>query len=162
MILRGKAHKYGENIDTDAIFPARYLNITDAKELAKHCMEDLDPEFVKRVRPGDFIVARGNFGSGSSREHAPLSIKANGVSCIIADSFARIFFRNSINLALPPLECAEAAEITESGDEMEVNLSTGKIINHTKGQTFTANRYPQFMMDIINAGGLVAYTRETI
>ncbi len=142
MTMRGKAHKYGVNIDTDAIIPACYLNITDAEELAKYCMENLDPEFTKRVRPGDFIVARSNYGCGSSWEHAPLSIKANGISCVIADSFARIFFRNSINIALPLLECAESAMITETGDEIEVDLNTGIIVNHTKGQTFTVNRHP--------------------
>lgn len=162
MIMRGKAHKYGVNIDTDQILPGRYLNLTDPAELGKHCMENLDPEFVKRVRPGDVIVARSNYGCGSSREHAPVAIKANGISCCIADSFARIFFRNSINIGLPLLECAEAAEITEMGDELEVDLASGRITNVSKGKTFQANQYPDFMMEIIEDGGLIAHTSKTM
>lgn len=162
MIMRGKAHKYGENIDTDAILPGRHLNIADPKELAQHCMEDFDPSFRSRVTPGDILVARKNYGCGSSREHAPVAIRANGIACIIADSFARIFYRNAMNLALPLIECAALAEITETGDDVEVDLRRGLAINHTKKKTFSFNSYPGFMMDIIDAGGLTAYTRDSI
>jgi 3-isopropylmalate/(R)-2-methylmalate dehydratase small subunit len=157
--LRGKVHKYGANVDTDAIIPARYLNVSEAEELAQHCMEDIDAEFLGRVQPGDIIVATTNFGCGSSREHAPLAIKAAGVSCVIAQSFARIFFRNAINIGLPLLECAGADEI-DAGDELEVELQKGEIKDITKDKVYKAEPYPDFMMDIISAGGLVEYTRK--
>ena len=162
MKLRGKVHKYGADVNTDVIIPARYLNTYDVEELAGHCMEDIDREFVARVRPGDFIMASTNFGSGSSREHAPLAIKACGVSCVIAQSFARIFFRNSVNIGLPLLECAAAIEGTDHGDTLEVDLTSGEISNVSKGRTYTANPYPEFMMGIISAGGLVEYTRKRL
>jgi 3-isopropylmalate/(R)-2-methylmalate dehydratase small subunit len=162
MTIRGKAHKYGENIDTDAILPGRYLNLSSAEELGKHCMENLDPEFRNRVKEGDLIVARKNYGCGSSREHAPVAIKANGIACVIADSFARIFFRNSINLALPLVDCAEVAAITETGDELEVDLEKGTVTNKTKGQSFSFKSYPESMMKIVDAGGLIEYTRKTM
>jgi len=162
MKLKGKVHKFGSNIDTDAIVPARYLNISEPSELAKHCMEDIDSEFLTKIKPGDIIVATTNFGCGSSREHAPLAIKACGVSCVIAQSFARIFFRNAINIGLPLLECAEAAKETEAGDTLEVDLSRGEINNISKHKTFMASSYPEFMMGIINAGGLVEYTKKKL
>jgi 3-isopropylmalate/(R)-2-methylmalate dehydratase small subunit len=162
MSMRGHVHKYGANVDTDAIIPARYLNINDAQELAKHCMEDIDAGFVGRVQPGDVIVATTNFGCGSSREHAPLCIKAAGVSCVIAKSFARIFYRNSINIGLPILECDEAVEGTEAGDELEVELESGTIRDLTKGKTFQAKPYPEFMLELMRAGGLVEYTRRRL
>jgi 3-isopropylmalate/(R)-2-methylmalate dehydratase small subunit len=158
--LKGKVHKYGANLDTDAIIPARYLNLSEAEELAQHCMEDVDPEFLTRVKPGDIIVADSNFGCGSSREHAPLAIKAAGVSCIIAKSFARIFFRNSINIGLPLLESVETVDGTEAGDILD--LATGEINNVTRGMTFIAEPYPDFMMGIVNAGGLVEYTKKKL
>lgn len=160
MKLKGKVHKYGANVDTDVIIPARYLNVSNPEELAKHCMEDIDGEFINRVRLGDFIVATTNFGCGSSREHAPVAIKACGVSCVIASSFARIFFRNAVNIGLPLLECAEAVTETDDGDTLEVDLSSGKINNTSKHKTFTATPYPEFMMGIINAGGLIEYTKN--
>jgi len=155
-------HKYGANVNTDAIIPARYLNISDPAELARHCFEDIDADFVKRVQPGDIIVATTNFGSGSSREHAPLAIKASGVNCIIAQSFARIFFRNAINIGLPILECAEAAGKTELGDILEVELATGEISNVTRGLIFKAEPYPDFMLELISAGGLIEHTKRKI
>ena len=161
-MLKGKVHKYGANVDTDAIIPARYLNVSDPKELAKHCMEDIDEDFVKRVKPGDIIMATTNFGCGSSREHAPLAIKASGVSCVIAKSFARIFFRNAINIGLPLLECDEAVDKTDAGDILEIDLSSGKIHNLTKGLTFSAKPYPDFMSELISAGGLIEYTRKRL
>ena len=151
----GKVHKYGDNVDTDVIIPARYLNSADPKELAQHCMEDIDKDFVNNVKEGDIMVAVQNFGCGSSREHAPLSIKASGISCVIASTFARIFYRNAINIGLPILECAEAAENIDSGDEVEVDFDTGVITNKTKNQTYKAQPFPDFMKDIINAGGLL-------
>lgn len=151
----GKVHKYGDNVDTDVIIPARYLNSADPKELAQHCMEDIDKDFVNNVKEGDIMVAVQNFGCGSSREHAPLSIKASGISCVIASTFARIFYRNAINIGLPILECAEAAENIDSGDEVEVDFDTGIITNKTKNQTYKAQPFPDFMKDIINAGGLL-------
>jgi len=157
--LRGKVHKYGANVDTDAIIPARYLNISEPKELARHCMEDIDAEFLARVQPGDIIIADTNFGCGSSREHAPVAIKAAGISCVIAKSFARIFFRNAINIGLPLLDCAEAVDSTGAGDILEVDLTTGEIKNTTRGKTFVAEPYPDFMMGIIKAGDLVEYTK---
>ncbi len=162
MKLRGKVHKYGANVDTDAIIPARYLNISDAAELAKYCMEGIDPDFVSRVQPGDIIVAGTNFGCGSSREHAPLCIKAAGVSCVIAASFARIFYRNAINIGLPILECEEAAQASEAGDILDVELATGEIVNITKSVAFQAKPYPEFMLGLIAAGGLVEYTKRRI
>ena len=161
-LLRGKVHKYRANVDTDAIIPARYLNVSDSAELAKHCMEDIDKDFVKRVQPGDIIMATTNFGCGSSREHAPLAIKASGISCIVAKSFARIFFRNAINIGLPLLECQGAVDKTEAGDVLEVELSSGKIKNLTRGITFTAKPYPDFMAELILVGGLIEYTKKRL
>jgi len=161
-MLKGNVHKYGENVDTDAIIPARYLNTSDPAELAKHCMEDIDADFVKRHKTGDIIVATTNFGCGSSREHAPLSIKASGISCVIAKNFARIFFRNAINIGLPLLECEEAPDNINMGDVVEVDLASGKIKNLTNGKTFTAKPYPDFMAGIINAGGLIEYTKKRL
>jgi 3-isopropylmalate/(R)-2-methylmalate dehydratase small subunit len=160
--LRGKVHKYGADVNTDVIIPARYLNVYDPAELAQHCMEDLDPEFLKKVKPGDIIVAGSNFGCGSSREHAPLAIKAAGISCVIAKSFARIFYRNALNTGLPILECEEAVDKTQAGDTLEVELSTGEIVNITRGLTFKAKPYPDFMLGLINAGGLIEYTKRKI
>jgi 3-isopropylmalate/(R)-2-methylmalate dehydratase small subunit len=162
MILKGQVHKYGANVDTDVIIPARYLNISDPLELAKHCMEDIDAQFLKKMKKGDIIVADTNFGCGSSREHAPLAIKTAGVSCVIAKSFARIFFRNAINIGLPLLESVEAVDETTNGDVLEVDLSTGKIKNITNGKTFSAKPYPEFMAELINAGGLVEYTKKRL
>ena len=162
MKLKGKVHKYGANVDTDAIIPARYLNVSDPDQLAAHCMEDIDIDFVKNVKPGDIIVADSNFGCGSSREHAPVAIKASGVSCVIARSFARIFFRNAINIGLPLLESDEAVDSTEPGDVLEVDLTSGQVTNVTKKRTFTSEPYPDFMMGIVNAGGLVEYTRKKL
>ena len=161
-MLKGKVHKYGANIDTDAIIPARYLNLSEPDELARYCMEDIDPEFVTRVQPGDIIVATTNFGCGSSREHAPMAIKRSGISCVIAKSFARIFFRNSINIGLPLLECDEAVDNTEAGDILEVDLSTGKIKNLTNQMEFTARPYPSFMAELIAAGGLIEHTKQRL
>ena len=161
-MLKGKVHKYGADVDTDVIIPARYLNLSEPAELAKHCMEDIDKDFVKRVKPGDIIMATTNFGCGSSREHAPLAIKASGISCIIAKSFARIFFRNALNIGLPLLECDNAVAQTEAGDILEVDLSSGQIKNRTKGKTFTAKPYPDFMAELISAGGLVEYTKKRL
>ena len=162
MKLKGKVHKFGANVDTDAIIPARYLNLSEPKELAQHCMEGIDSEFLAKVEAGGIIMAETNFGCGSSREHAPLAIKAAGISCVIARSFARIFFRNAINIGLPLLECGEAVENTADGDILEVDLATGEIVNTTRGKTFVAEPYPDFMMGIINAGGLVEYTRKKL
>jgi 3-isopropylmalate/(R)-2-methylmalate dehydratase small subunit len=159
MILSGSVHKYGDHIDTDVIIPARMLNNPDPKFLAEHCMEDIDREFVARVKPGDIMVGGLNFGCGSSREHAPVAIKAAGISCVIAKNFARIFFRNAINIGLPVLECPEAAADAEAGDELSVDLERGAIENKRTGRTYTAAPFPPFMQNIINAGGLVAYTR---
>jgi 3-isopropylmalate/(R)-2-methylmalate dehydratase small subunit len=162
MKLRGKVHKYGSNVDTDAIIPARYLNVSDPAELARHCMEGIDPEFAGKVQPGDIIMADANFGCGSSREHAPLAIKAAGVSCVIAKSFARIFFRNAINIGLPILECDRAPDETQPGDEMEVELETGEIRNLTRNLVFRARPYPDVMLELIEAGGLVEHTRRKL
>ena len=161
-MLKGKVYKYGADVDTDAILPARYLSLSEPGELAKHCMEDIDKDFVKRVQPGDIIMATTNFGCGSSREHAPLAIKAAGISCIIAKTFARIFFRNAINIGLPLLECDEAVDKTEAGDILEVDLTRGKIKNLTSGMVFTAKPYPDFMAELIAAGGLIEYTKNRL
>ena len=161
MKLKGKAHKYGANVDTDAIIPARYLNVSEPAELAAHCMEDVDEEFLKRVKPGDMVVATTNYGCGSSREHAPIALKAAGVSCVIAQSFARIFFRNAIDIGLPLLECTMADRI-DAGDELEVTLETGEIKDITKRKTYNAEPYPDFMMELVSAGGLVDYTKKRI
>lgn len=157
MKAEGKVFKYGDNVDTDVIIPARYLNTSDPEELAKHCMEDIDSEFVKKVSKGDIIVADKNFGCGSSREHAPLSIKASGVSCVIAETFARIFYRNSINIGLPIIECAEAAKRIEADDIVEVDFDSGMIYNKTKGTEFKGQAFPEFMQKIIKAEGLINY-----
>ena len=161
-MLKGKVHKYGGNVNTDVIIPARYLNVHDPVELAKHCMEDIDKAFAGVVQPGDIIVATTNFGCGSSREHAPLAIKAAGISCVIAKSFARIFFRNAINIGLPLLECGEAVDNTEAGDVLEIDLSSGKINNLTRNKVFTAKPYPDFMAELISAGGLIEYTKQRL
>jgi 3-isopropylmalate/(R)-2-methylmalate dehydratase small subunit len=160
MIFKGKAWKFGANIDTDAIIPARYLNTSVPEELAKHCMEDADPEFPSKVSAGDIIVADKNFGCGSSREHAPIAIKYAGVSCVIAPTFARIFYRNAINIGLPILECEEAAQGIKEGDVVEVNTDTGLIKNVTTGAEFQAAPFPQFIEKIMAAGGLMSYVKE--
>lgn len=157
MNVKGFVHKYGDNVDTDVIIPARYLNTANHKELAAHCMEDIDTEFVNKVKDGDIMVGGANFGCGSSREHAPIAIKASGISCVIAESFARIFFRNSLNIGLPILECPEAAKAIADGDTVSVNFDTGVITNETNGNTYQATAFPQFMQELINAGGLVKY-----
>jgi 3-isopropylmalate/(R)-2-methylmalate dehydratase small subunit len=162
MKLKGKVFKYGADVNTDVIIPARYLNVSEPDELAKHCMEDIDADFLKKVQPGDIIMATTNFGCGSSREHAPIAIKAAGVSCVIARSFARIFFRNAINIGLPLLECAKAVGNTSSGDVLEVDLTSGQIKNLTKSRTFTAKPYPEFMAELISAGGLIEYTKKRL
>ncbi|MBN1616400.1 MAG: 3-isopropylmalate dehydratase small subunit [Spirochaetales bacterium] len=155
MKAHGHVFKYGDNVDTDVIIPARYLNTSDAKELAAHCMEDIDAEFIKKVTQGDIMVADKNFGCGSSREHAPLAIKTAGVSCVIASTFARIFFRNSINIGLPILECPEAVAGIKAGDEVEVDFDSGVITNVSTGATFKGQPFPSFMQDIISADGLI-------
>ena len=155
MNANGRVFKYPDNVDTDVIIPARYLNSQDAKELAQHCMEDIDPEFVRKVHDGDIIVGGWNFGCGSSREHAPLVIKTCGVSCVIAKSFARIFYRNSINIGMPILECEAASDAIENGDEVSIDFDTGVITNVTKGETYQAEPFPPFIQDIIRAGGLM-------
>ena len=162
MKLKGSVHKYGANVDTDAIIPARYLNVSEPEELACHCMEDIDADFVTKVEKGNVIVATTNFGNGSSREHAPLAIKASGISCVIAESFARIFYRNSMNIGLPILECSEAAQKSEAGDILEVELATGEIVNITKGLNFKAEPYPDFMLELISSGGLIEHTRKKL
>ena len=162
MKANGHVFKYGDNVDTDVIIPARYLNSPDGNELAKHCMEDIDKEFVNKVHKGDIIVAEKNFGCGSSREHAPIAIKAAGVSCVIAETFARIFYRNAINIGLPILECEEAANDIDTGDTVSVDFNTGVITNETKGKTYQAEPFPAFMQRIMAAGGLVTYTKEKI
>ena len=160
MSIKGKVFKYGDNVDTDVIIPARYLNTSNAKELAAHCMEDIDVDFVKNVRDGDIIVANKNFGCGSSREHAPLAIKTAGVSCVIASTFARIFYRNAINIGLPILECDEAVKNIDAGDELEVDFSTGLIKNLTKNQEYQGEAFPEFMRKIIDNDGLIGYIRN--
>jgi len=162
MNAKGKAFRYGDNVDTDVIIPARYLNTSDAKELASHCMEDIDGTFVKKVQQGDLIVAERNFGCGSSREHAPLAIKTAGVSCVIAASFARIFYRNSINIGLPILECPEAVQGIRSGDVVSVEFSTGTITNETTGKSWSAEPFPPFIQEMIAADGLINYLRKGV
>jgi 3-isopropylmalate/(R)-2-methylmalate dehydratase small subunit len=162
MKLQGKVWKYGDNIDTDVIIPARYLVTTDPVQLAQHCMEDIDTAFAREVQPGDIIVGGSNFGCGSSREHAPISIKGAGVSCIVAESFARIFFRNAINIGLPILESPAAAQAAQKGDTLTVDLAAGMIVNQRTGETYQASPYPEFVLGIINAGGLVPYTRKVL
>jgi len=160
--LKGRVHRYGANVDTDVIIPARFLNLSEAGELAKHCMEAIDPAFPSRVRPGDFIVATTNFGCGSSREHAALAIKAAGVAAVIAASFARIFYRNAINIGLPILECPPAAEEAQDGDTLEVDLASGEIVNSSRGRSYQAQPYPEFMLELVRAGGLVEYTKRRL
>ena len=155
MNAKGRVHKFGSNVDTDVIIPARYLNTASHKELATHCMEDIDKEFVNKVEPGDIMVAEKNFGCGSSREHAPIAIKASGVSCVIASTFARIFYRNAINIGLPILECEEAAVDIKDGDVVSVDYDTGVITNETTGKTYQAEPFPAFIQDIIKKGGLI-------
>ena len=160
MKLAGKAWKFGANVDTDAIIPARYLNTSDPLELARHCMEDVDPEFVRKASPGDIIVADSNFGCGSSREHAPIAIKAAGIGCVVAASFARIFYRNAFNMGLPILESPEAAADIVTGDQLELDLSTGKILNNTRNRTYQAQPVPPFMQELLATGGLIPYVMK--
>ena len=162
MKLRGTVWKYGDNVDTDVIIPARYLNVSTLEELAQHCMEDIDASFAGAVQPGDIIVGGENFGCGSSREHAPLAIKGAGVSCVVAKSFARIFYRNAINIGLPILECPKAVEETGKGDRWVVDLRAGTIANERTGRTYQTSPFPDFIMEIVQAGGLVPYTRERL
>lgn len=157
MTVKGIAHKYADNVDTDVIIPARYLNTISHEELASHCMEDIDRDFIKRVKKGDIIAACKNFGCGSSREHAPIAIKAAGISCIIAESFARIFYRNAINIGLPILECPKAAKEINAGDTISVDFETGIIKNHTTGREYKTKPFPEFIQDIIDNGGLMAH-----
>lgn len=157
MKAEGRVFKFGSNVDTDVIIPARYLNVPDPAELAKHCMEDIDKEFVNKVSEGDIIVADKNFGCGSSREHAPIAIKAAGVSCVIAETFARIFYRNAINIGLPIIECPEAAKNIKEGNEIEVDFDSGKIYNKTKNEEYQGQAFPEFMQKIISNGGLINY-----
>ena len=156
MKAHGKVHKYGDNVDTDVIIPARHLNTSDHKELASHCMEDIDTEFVKKVKRGDIMVGGENFGCGSSREHAPIAIKASGIDCVIAKTFARIFYRNAINIGLPILECPEASEQIQDGEEVSIDFDSGVITNETKGETYQALPFPDFIKDIMAKGGLIA------
>ena len=160
MNAQGTAYKYGDNVDTDVIIPARYLAIQDKNELAEHCMEDIDKDFVKKIKKGDIVVAGKNFGCGSSREHAPLVIKVSGVSCVIAETFARIFYRNAINIGLPIIECKAASEGIDDGDEVEINFDSGKIYNKTKNEEYQGQPFPEFMQRIIKAEGLVNYINE--
>ena len=161
MKIMGTAHKFTDNVDTDVIIPARYLNTPDAKELAAHCMEDIDAAFAKCVKAGDVIVAGRNFGCGSSREHAPLAIKTSGVACVVAATFARIFYRNALNIGLPILECPDAADAVSAGDEVSVDLETGVVTDETKGRSFLAEPFPPFMQELIAAGGLASYLKNT-
>ena len=160
MKAHGIVHKYGDNVDTDVIIPARYLNTADHKELASHCMEDIDKDFVNRVHEGDIMVANMNFGCGSSREHAPIAIKASGIGCVIASTFARIFYRNAINIGLPIIECKEASEGIDEGDEVEIDFDSGIIYNKTKGTNYKGQPFPEFMQKIIAAEGLVNYINQ--
>jgi len=161
MKTKGKVFKYGDHVDTDVIIPARFLNTSDHAELASHCMEDIDKDYVKNVAKGDVIVGGENFGCGSSREHAPIAIKASGAGCVVARTFARIFFRNSINTGLPILECNEAVDKIDAGDEIEVDFNTGLITNITKGEEYQAQPFPPFLQSIIQAGGLVNYVKQS-
>ncbi|MCR4586438.1 MAG: 3-isopropylmalate dehydratase small subunit [Lachnospiraceae bacterium] len=160
MEAKGRVFKYGDNVDTDVIIPARYLNSSDPKELATHCMEDIDKDFVNNVRPGDIMVANKNFGCGSSREHAPIAIKAAGISCVIAETFARIFYRNSINIGLPIIECPEAAREIKAGDEVSIDFDSGLITDNTTGKSYKGQAFPEFMQKIIKAEGLINYINE--
>lgn len=160
MKAKGTVHKYGDNVDTDVIIPARYLNSSDAKELASHCMVDIDKDFVSRVKTGDIMVANKNFGCGSSREHAPLAIKTAGISCVIAETFARIFYRNAINIGLPIIECPEAAKAISAGDTVEIDFDNGMITDITTGQSFQGQAFPEFMQNIMKADGLMNYINE--
>lgn len=160
MQVKGTVHKYGDNVDTDVIIPARYLNTSSHEELARHCMEDIDADFVKTVKAGDILVAKKNFGCGSSREHAPIAIKASGIDCVIAATFARIFYRNAINIGLPIMECREASERIEDGDTVEVDFDTGVITNITKNESYQAEPFPDFIKDIINKNGLLNSIKE--
>jgi len=162
MSIQGTVFRYQDNVDTDVIIPARYLNTIDPAELASHCMEDIDATFVKRVKAGDIIVAGKNFGCGSSREHAPIAIKAAGIACVIAASFARIFYRNAINIGLPILECPEAVAAIQAGETVNVDLDTGKIVNVTTGRSFNGAPFPPFMKDLIAQGGLVNYVKAKL
>ena len=159
MNAKGTVHKFGDNVDTDVIIPARYLNTASHKELAAHCMEDIDKDFVNNVKEGDIMVAEKNFGCGSSREHAPIAIKASGISCVIASTFARIFYRNAINIGLPIMECDEAAHDIKNGDEVSVDFNTGVITNETTGRTYKAEPFPEFIQNIIAKGGLINYIK---
>lgn len=161
MKATGRVFKYGDNVDTDVIIPARYLNTSDPKELAAHCMEDIDLDFANKVKPGDIIVANKNFGCGSSREHAPIAIKESGVSCVIASTFARIFYRNAINIGLPILECDQAVKAIEAGDELEVNFDNGVIKNLTRNEEYQGEAFPEFMQKIINSNGLIGYIKNS-
>ena len=161
-MLNGKVHKYGDNVDTDVIIPARYCTAFTEKELAPHCLEDLDADFVKKVRKGDILVAGRNFGCGSSRENAPIAIKAVGVSCVIAKSFARIFYRNSINIGLPILESDQAVDDAQNGDEIQVDLSTGSILNITKNKSYQTMPFPEILQQIISVGGMVEFARQRL
>ena len=161
MKATGRVFKYGDNVDTDVIIPARYLNTSDAKELALHCMEDIDLDFAKEVQEGDIIVANKNFGCGSSREHAPIAIKESGISCVIASTFARIFYRNAINIGLPILECDQAVKSIEAGEKLEVNFDTGVIKNLTKNEEYQGEAFPEFMQKIINSNGLIGYIKNS-
>ena len=161
MKATGRVFKYGDNVDTDVIIPARYLNTSDPKELAAHCMEDIDLDFAKEVQEGDIIVANKNFGCGSSREHAPIAIKESGISCVIASTFARIFYRNAINIGLPILECDQAVKSIEAGDKLEVNFDTGVIKNLTKNEEYQVEAFPEFMQKIINSNGLIGYIKNS-
>ncbi len=162
MTVQGTVHKYGDNVDTDVIIPARYLNTSSHEELAAHCMEDIDREFVNKVKTGDILVAEKNFGCGSSREHAPIAIKASGISCVIASTFARIFYRNAINIGLAILECEEAAREIRAGDEVRVDFDTGVIENRTTGKTYQAQPFPPFIQNIIEKGGLLSAIRDRL
>lgn len=162
MKARGTVFKYGDNIDTDVIIPARYLSTADPDELKKYCMEDIDKDFVSKVKPGDIMVGQKNFGCGSSREHAPIAIKASGISCVIAESFARIFYRNSFNIGLPIIESIDAAKGIEAGDEVEIDFESGEITNITKGESYKGQPYPEFIQKIIEKEGLVNYVKEKI
>lgn len=161
-IIRGQVHKFGDHIDTDQIIPARYLNTSDANELAKHCLESVDPEFSKKVRPGEIIVAGENFGCGSSREHAPLAIKAAGVAAVVAASFARIFYRNAFNIGLPIFESSQAAQDIQAGEEIEINPQKGEIKNLSSGKTYSTQPYPEFIQKLVSSGGLINFTKEKI